>query len=186
MVTLGPVGVRPASLVGPESVEFEGEQFVRRERQAWRKNRLLRPNALRDFQRLTDRAFRTLRRKYFSPADLLREMGNSMQLGATEMDRTRTALQFAPSLPRNILDAPFGLSLAKRTALIECLNNNGLVRQKGCWRGSSESRPISGMTVADLSRDGLLTIAADRRGGLAQLTDRGDWCARTLRESNGH
>jgi hypothetical protein len=65
------------------------------------------------------------------------------------------------------------LSLAKRTALIECLNNNGLYKRMGCWCGTPEGKHISGGTVADLSRDGIFSVITNRQYGTAGLTERG-------------
>ncbi len=48
--------------------------FVSSERRAWREKHLLGSNASRDFQKFTDEAFRELRRRYFSRADLAAEM----------------------------------------------------------------------------------------------------------------
>src|SRR5438105_4149974 len=42
------------------------------------------------------------------------------------------------------------LSPVERTAIAECFNNNGLHKQNGCWRGPSNGKPISGLTVANL------------------------------------
>ena len=72
------------------------------------------------------------------------------------------------------------LSPAKQTALIECFNNSGLYKQSGSWRGSPDSISVCGVTVADLSRDGMLTVTTNQRLGSAELTERGDWFARTL------
>jgi hypothetical protein len=49
-------------------------RLVRDERRNWRDQRLLAPRALRDFQKLSDEAFDSMRRKYFCPADLVAEM----------------------------------------------------------------------------------------------------------------
>jgi hypothetical protein len=38
----------------------------------------------------------------------------------------------------------------------------------------------SGVTIADLARDGMLTVTKTHRLGSAQLTERGNWFARTL------
>jgi hypothetical protein len=62
------------------------------------------------------------------------------------------------------------LSAAKQNALLTCLDNNGLQKQAGRWGGLSGAA-ISGTTVADLGRDGLLTINSKRNS--AWLTDRG-------------
>jgi hypothetical protein len=77
------------------------------------------------------------------------------------------------------------LSLAKRTALIECFNNNGLHKLKGCWSGTLDGKHISGVTVADLSRDGMFSVTTNRQYGSAGLTERGQWFARTLIEAAG-
>jgi hypothetical protein len=93
----------------------------------------------------------------------------------------KSAFGLLSSLARNERRAPISiLSPAKRTALIECFNNVGLHKQKGSWRGSSDGKPVSGSTVADLSRDGMLAVTTNRQRGSAQLTDRGNWFARTL------
>jgi len=49
-------------------------KFVRDERKEWENSHLIAPSALRDFQKLSDEAFLLMRRKYFSPADLVAEM----------------------------------------------------------------------------------------------------------------
>ena len=73
------------------------------------------------------------------------------------------------------------LSAAKRNAVIACFSNSGLVKERGAWHGLPGGKPIAGVTVADLARDGLLTVSASRVGA-AELTDRGNWFARTLLE----
>jgi hypothetical protein len=72
------------------------------------------------------------------------------------------------------------LSTAKRNALLACLNGNGLQKKNGAWHGAPHERPVSGVTVADLARDGMFTLATDHRLCSARLTERGHWCARTL------
>jgi hypothetical protein len=90
-------------------------------------------------------------------------------------------LNLHPSRTDNERRAPInGLSPTDRTALIECCNNFGLYKQNGMWLGSSSGKPISGNTVANLGRDGLLTITKNNRLGSARLTERGEWFARTL------
>jgi len=69
------------------------------------------------------------------------------------------------------------LSMAKRIALTTCYISKGLRKKDGAWRGQDES-PISGITVADLSREGSLTVNKAR--GLAELTERGANQARGL------
>jgi hypothetical protein len=72
------------------------------------------------------------------------------------------------------------LSLAKRNALIACLNAEGLHKKDGAWHGPLNGKPVSGVTVADLSRDGMLTLTVDHHVGSARLTKLGSWFARTL------
>jgi len=57
-----------------------------------------------------------------------------------------------------------------------------LYKRGGAWTPSYASpheERISGMTVADLSRDGLLTITVTNKQASARLTPRGAWFART-------
>jgi hypothetical protein len=78
-------------------------------------------------------------------------------------------LLLAPSEPR----APIAiLSPAKRNALVACFNAGGLHKKGG--------KPVSGMTTADLARDGMLTVTTNHQFGSARLTERGNWFARTL------
>jgi hypothetical protein len=75
------------------------------------------------------------------------------------------------------------LSPAKRSALITCLNGGGTLHKRcGMWVSESKGteRPISGMTVADLGRDGMLTLTVVGKSASAQLTTRGSWFARTV------
>jgi hypothetical protein len=89
-----------------------------------------------------------------------------------------------PFVASNELRAPIaGLSSVKLGALIACLRGDGtLYKRYGVWSpspaGSSEKR-ISGMTVADLSRDGMLTITVVGKSASARLTTQGAWFART-------
>src|SRR3984893_11193558 len=48
--------------------------LVRDERQKWQDGHLLAPGAFRDFQKLCDEAFHSLRGKYYRPTDLVAEM----------------------------------------------------------------------------------------------------------------
>ena len=75
------------------------------------------------------------------------------------------------------------LSPTKRTAVIECFNNNGLHKRRGYWWGTPEGKHISGVTVADLARDGIFSVVVNLRHGSARLTERGYWFARTLLEA---
>jgi len=86
-------------------------------------------------------------------------------------------LLLAPSEPR----APIAiLSPAKRNALVACFNAGGLHKRDGAWHGLPGGKPVSGMTTADLARDGMLTVTTNHRIGSARLTERGNWFARTL------
>jgi hypothetical protein len=86
-------------------------------------------------------------------------------------------LLLAPNEPR----APIAiLSPAKRNALVACFNAGGLHKKDGAWHGPPGGKPVSGMTTADLARDGMLTVTTNHRFGSAQLTERGNWFARTL------
>jgi hypothetical protein len=86
-------------------------------------------------------------------------------------------LPLAPGEPRAMIAI---LSAAKRNALVACFNASGLHKKDGAWHGLADGKPVSGVTVADLARDGMLTLNTDRRLGSARLTERGNWFARTL------
>jgi hypothetical protein len=90
---------------------------------------------------------------------------------------TAPVLPLAPSEPRALIAI---LSTAKRNALVACFNGNGLRKKDGAWHGPPDGKPVSGVTVADLARDGMLTVTTDHRLGSARLTERGNWFARTL------
>ena len=74
------------------------------------------------------------------------------------------------------------LSPTKQRALVVCLEADGMLHKcSGAWtpaHAESHER-ISGITVADLSRDGLLTITEIDKRKSAHLTPRGTWFART-------
>lgn len=75
------------------------------------------------------------------------------------------------------------LSSAKRAALISCLNGGSLHKRCGVWTvpcANASDNPVSGATVADLGRDGMLTLTVLRGSASAQLTARGSWFARTV------
>lgn len=73
------------------------------------------------------------------------------------------------------------LSTAKRAALIACLANGILCKQRGVWTSPRDTdRRIASITVTDLARDGMLTVNMYGRRGVAQLTVRGSWFARTI------
>lgn len=75
------------------------------------------------------------------------------------------------------------LSPAKRAALIACFNGGSLHKRDGAWTAPSAStydKPVSGVTVADLGRDGMLMLSVLRGSASARLTTRGSWFARTM------
>jgi hypothetical protein len=82
-----------------------------------------------------------------------------------------------PQEPRALIAI---LSPAKRDALIACFNASTLNKKDGAWHGLPNGKRTSGVTVADLARDGMLTLTTGRQAGSASLTDRGNWFARTL------
>src|SRR5437870_7848620 len=87
----------------------------------------------------------------------------------------------APDEPRAPTDR---LSPTKRAALIACLNGGGsLLKRRGAWAAplaSACDKPIFGITVADLGRDGMLTRSMLDGNASARLTTRGNWFARTV------
>ena len=86
-------------------------------------------------------------------------------------------LLLAPNEP----PAPIAnLSPAQRNALVACINAGGLYKKAGAWHGPFGGKPLSGVTIADLARDGMLTLTTKHRLGSARLTGRGNWFARTL------
>ena len=73
------------------------------------------------------------------------------------------------------------LSPIKRRALVICFEGDGMLHKcSGAWTsacaGAHQER-IHGITVADLSRDGLLTITVANKQASARLTARGIWFA---------
>jgi len=80
--------------------------------------------------------------------------------------------------------APIGaLSPAKRAALMACLHGGSLHRRRGVWSAPSPDvgdKPICGVTVADLGRDGMLALGMLDGTKMARLTERGAWFARTV------
>ena len=89
-------------------------------------------------------------------------------------------LFLAPDEPRAPTDR---LSPTKRAALIACLNGGGSLHKRcGAWAvpsGSACDKPIFGITIADLGRDGMLTLCRLAGAASARLTARGNWFART-------
>ncbi|HEY2183892.1 MAG TPA: hypothetical protein VGH39_02760 [Xanthobacteraceae bacterium] len=81
------------------------------------------------------------------------------------------------------------LSDAKRAALIAFLHGDGtLHKSRGVWcaqPAKAAERRIYGMTIADLARDGMLTVTVTRKAASARLTLRGEWFARTLAAETG-
>jgi hypothetical protein len=75
------------------------------------------------------------------------------------------------------------LSSTKQTAVIECFTNDGLHKDHGHWCGGPEGKHISGVTVADLARDGMFSVVKNLQYSSARLTERGQWFARTLIEA---
>ena len=71
------------------------------------------------------------------------------------------------------------LSSKKRAALVACLSGGGTLRKHdGVWIAASArpgDKPIAGVTVADLGREGMLTLTVLRESASAQLTTRGSW-----------
>jgi hypothetical protein len=83
----------------------------------------------------------------------------------SELISTSPVLLLAPGEPR----APIAiLSPAKRNALVACFNAGGLHKRDGAWHGPPGGKPVSGMTTADLARDGMLTVTTNHRIGSAR------------------
>ena len=53
---------------------LDSVNLVRAERRRWQENHLLAEGALNDFQKLADEAFRSMKGKYYRPADLIADM----------------------------------------------------------------------------------------------------------------
>jgi hypothetical protein len=100
---------------------------------------------------------------------------------------SRSPLTSPPALHTLTPDEPRApisiLTPAKRAALVACLISGGtLHKQRGVWTPASADpgdKHIAGITVADLGRDGMLTITMLSKHASAQLTTRGNWFART-------
>ena len=92
--------------------------------------------------------------------------------------RSRSSVSF----PSERLAPIEKLSPIKQRTLVVCLEADGMLHKcSGAWtpaHAESHER-ISGITVADLSRDGLLTITVIDKRKSARLTPRGIWFART-------
>jgi hypothetical protein len=82
------------------------------------------------------------------------------------------------------------LSPAKRKALLACLQGEGILyKRSGVWTSSKvgpHADRFSGVTVADLSRDGLLAITIIHKYASARLTSRrGVWFAHAITNACG-
>jgi hypothetical protein len=89
-----------------------------------------------------------------------------------------------PRLAPEEAHAPIAnLSPTKRAALIACVKGDGtLHKRRGVWQSPCAGdcdRPIFGVTVADLSREGMMTVTVLGKNAVAHLTVRGNWYART-------
>src|SRR5271166_3556149 len=62
------------------------------------------------------------------------------------------------------------LSPSKRYALVACFNAGELIKKDGAWHGAPDGKRVSGITTADLARDGMLTVTTKHRNGSARLT----------------
>jgi hypothetical protein len=72
------------------------------------------------------------------------------------------------------------LSQTQRTALAECGKTGRLYKHHGVWRGSSAGTAINGNTIANLARDGYLTVTKNGILASAILTARGGRLAQRL------
>jgi hypothetical protein len=103
---------------------------------------------------------------------------------ASELHRPPFVPASGQQLAANEQPAPIeNLSTAKRAALIACLKGGGTLHKRyGAWVAEAATpgdKPVAGITVADLSRDGMLTLTVLGKRASAQLTPRGSWFART-------
>jgi hypothetical protein len=112
---------------------------------------------------------------------MTRPLDDTDELAFPSEPNSATPLLLPPSDQRRAPTAI--LSSAKRAALIACLNGGSLHKRCGVWTAPSASvgdKPIAGATVADLGRDGMLTLSLLHGSASARLTTRGDWFARTV------
>jgi hypothetical protein len=89
----------------------------------------------------------------------------------------------APLLESKEQRAPIAiLTPAQCKALLVCLGAGALFRSRGAWgaEGDTRGQRISGITIADLGRDGMLTIDVSGKYKSARLTPKGSWFARTI------
>ena len=109
----------------------------------------------------------------------MRELG--VQGDGQRRAKTTPELILPAAVIANKRRAPVAiLSYTKRIAITECFSNNGLHKRSGYWCGTPEGKHISGVTVADLARDGMLSVQRNLLHSSALLTERGLWFARTL------
>lgn len=74
-----------------------------------------------------------------------------------------------------------GISPAQCIALIECHIAGQLKKFHGSWGADGTLARIAGVTVSDLTRDGMLVVnSTTYRKETARLSERGAWFARTL------
>jgi hypothetical protein len=102
----------------------------------------------------------------------------------SKLYRAPTVSASGQQLAPNEQPAPIEiLSTAKRSALIACLTGGGTLHKRyGAWvseAAGADDKPIAGIIVADLSRDGMLTLTMLGKSASARLTTRGTWFART-------
>jgi hypothetical protein len=103
----------------------------------------------------------------------------------TEIGDDGPVAESFPQLQASERPAPVAiLSPAKRTALLAFLDGDGtLHKSRGAWiaqPGILSGARIYGMTIADLAREGMLTLTVTRKDATARLTPRGKWFAQTL------
>jgi hypothetical protein len=97
----------------------------------------------------------------------------------------KNAIASAPTAKPNQGRAPIeNLSSAKQKALMACFKGDGTLHKRyGVWAATfagAYQTGISGNTVADLARDGMLSVIVTRKIGSARLTPLGSWFARTV------
>jgi hypothetical protein len=74
---------------------LDSMNLVRAERRAWQENHLLAKGALNDFQKLADEAFRSMKAKYYRPADLIAEMHSRRYFKREASERSGRGRQVA-------------------------------------------------------------------------------------------
>jgi len=87
----------------------------------------------------------------------------------------------APVLVPHEAHAPTAnLSPTKRAALLACVKGDGTLHKcMGVWKSPAAQAGELGVTVADLARDGMMTVTVTGKHAIAALTPRGSWFART-------